>query len=82
MNWFKPISAARLRVRESPEFAEAQSRCCASAYSRAARNGLGATMNEQPALPELVCPAGSLRALQAAVGAGADAVVMLEETVQ
>ncbi len=33
-------------------------------------------MNEQGALPELVCPAGSLRALQAAVGAGADAVYL------
>ena len=30
----------------------------------------------QPAAPELVCPAGSLRALQAAVGAGADAVYL------
>ena len=29
-----------------------------------------------PAAPELVCPAGSLRALQAAVGAGADAVYL------
>ena len=33
-------------------------------------------MNEPRALPELVCPAGSLRALQAAVAAGADAVYL------
>lgn len=33
-------------------------------------------MNEPRALPELVCPAGSLRALQAAVEAGADAVYL------
>ncbi len=31
-------------------------------------------MDDRRALPELVCPAGSLRALQAAVEAGADAV--------
>lgn len=33
-------------------------------------------MNDRRALPELVCPAGSLRALQAAVEAGADAVYL------
>jgi putative protease len=33
-------------------------------------------MNEPRARPELVCPAGSLRALQAAVDAGADAVYL------
>lgn len=33
-------------------------------------------MDEPRALPELVCPAGSLRALQAAVDAGADAVYL------
>jgi collagenase-like PrtC family protease len=33
-------------------------------------------MSPRPAAPELVCPAGSLRALQAAVDAGADAVYL------
>ncbi len=33
-------------------------------------------MDDRRALPELVCPAGSLRALQAAVEAGADAVYL------
>jgi collagenase-like PrtC family protease len=33
-------------------------------------------MNDERALPELVCPAGSLRALQTAVEAGADAVYL------
>ena len=32
--------------------------------------------SESPDAPELVCPAGSLRALQAAVEAGADAVYL------
>ncbi|MDP1533407.1 MAG: peptidase U32 family protein, partial [Rubrivivax sp.] len=33
-------------------------------------------MSNAPSAPELVCPAGSLRALQAAVDAGADAVYL------